>query len=82
MEVGAALRSPVFLFRSSELGSRSRFLPPRCANSLHLGLRGRLSYGSVQVLADSSSTCFSSVSEISGCPVASCMNSGLVQFLP
>jgi hypothetical protein len=55
MEVGAALRSPVFLFRSSELGPRSRFLPLHCVNSLQLGQRGRASYGSVQVLADLSS---------------------------
>ncbi|KAF3320526.1 hypothetical protein FCM35_KLT15222 [Carex littledalei] len=50
MEVGAALRSPVFLFQSSELGSRSRSLLPRCANSLHLGQSGRVSYGSVKGL--------------------------------
>jgi hypothetical protein len=50
MEVGAALRSPVFLFQSSELGSRSRSLQPRCANSLQLGQRGHVSYGSVKGL--------------------------------
>lgn len=57
MEVGAALRSPVFLFQSSEHGSRSRSLPPCCANLLQLGQRGHVSYGSVKVLLILAPTC-------------------------